>query len=272
MPLTLKKITYNYNPGTPLETTALSDIDLSVEPGEFVGLMGPAGSGKSTLLQTAAGLLKPVRGSVTADGTVGMVFQNPDHQLFETTLEREIAFAPKCRGLAEPEIRERVDEALRLTGLDAPELRQRSPFTLSGGEKRRAVLAGVLAMRPKYLLLDEPLAGLDADGCEVLLDCLHRRCEAGTAVLMASHDPDVICENADRVIFMDHGTIRFDGTTREAFSGGFEPWAGAEYLGHVRETVRALRSAGLILPDGVTRFRELASALRGILRERREDA
>ena len=133
MSLTLKNIRFSYNAGTPLETAALSGIDLTLEPGEFVGLMGPAGSGKSTLLQAAAGLLKLSCGSVSSDGVVGMVFQNPDNQLFEATLEREIAFAPRCQGLSEAQIRERVDEALRAVGLDDPGMRDLNPFSLSGG-------------------------------------------------------------------------------------------------------------------------------------------
>lgn len=267
MSLTLKKISYSYYPGTALQTDALSDIDLCLEPGEFVGLMGPTGCGKSTLLQIAGGLLSPTEGSVRADGVTGMVFQNPDHQLFETTLEREIAFAPRCRGLREEEILNLVDEALRDVGLDAPELRERSPFTLSGGEKRRAVLAGILAMDPAYLLLDEPLAGLDADGTEILLDCLHRRCEKGAAILMAAHDPDVICEHASRVIRMESGRIIFDGTPEEAFSEQNNPGTHLPELGHVRETVIRLREAGLTLPDNIVRFDQLARALRTVLSE-----
>ncbi len=272
MSLTLKKVSYSYYPGTVMQTDALSDIDLRLEPGEFVGLMGPTGCGKSTLLQIAAGLLSPAAGSVLSDGVAGMVFQNPDHQLFETTLEREIAFAPKCRGLGEAEIGKLVDAALRDVGLDAPGLRERSPFTLSGGEKRRAILAGVLAMDPVYLLLDEPLAGLDADGTEIFLDCLHKRCRNGAAVLMAAHDPDVICENASRVIRMDKGKIVFDGLPEEAFSEENNPGAALPELGHVRETVCRLREAGMDLPGNITKFSELVQALRTVLSGRRTHA
>lgn len=268
MPLTLKKVSYSYYPGTVLQTPALSAVDLTLEPGEFVGLMGPTGCGKSTLLQIAAGLLPPQGGSADADGVVGMVFQNPDHQLFESTLEREIAFAPKCQGLSGDEIRQRVDEALRAVGLDRPELRERSPFALSGGEKRRAALAGILAMDPAYLLLDEPLAGLDAEGAEILLQCLHERCRKGTAVLMAAHDPDVICENATRVIRMKEGRIVFDGTPEEAFGEGAAAGYDPADLGQVRETVVRLREAGIRLPEGITRFAELSAALRQLLAER----
>ena len=268
MALTLKKVYYSYNPGTALQTPALSAVDLTLEPGEFVGLMGPTGCGKSTLLQAAAGLLSPLKGTAEADGTVGMVFQNPDHQLFETTLEREIAFAPKCQGLSGDALRQRVDEALRAVGLDRPGMRERSPFALSGGEKRRAALAGILAMDPQYLLLDEPLAGLDADGAEILLRCLHERCRKGTAVLMAAHDPDVVCENASRVIRMEEGRIVFDGTPEEAFARNSTPGADLWELGHVCETVIRLREAGIRLPEGITRFRELSTALQQVLEER----
>lgn len=268
MSLILKKVSYSYYPGTVLQIPALSEVSLTLEPGEFVGLMGPTGCGKSTLLQIAAGILPPQSGSVHTDGVAGMVFQDPDHQLFESTLEREIAFAPKCQGLSESGIRERVDEALRAVGLDRPELRERSPFTLSGGEKRRAALAGILAMDPKYLLLDEPLAGLDAEGAEILLQCLHERCRKGTAVLMAAHDPDVICENASRVIRMKEGRIVFDGTPEEAFAEGGVSEGDLSDLGSVREAVIRLREAGIRLPEGITRFRELSAALRQVLEER----
>lgn len=268
MPLTLSDINYSYYPGTVLETTALSGVSFTLKEGEFVGLMGPTGCGKSTLLQVAAGLITPARGTVHADGTAGMVFQNPDHQLFESTLEREIAFAPKCQGLSEPQIRERVDEALRSVGLDAPELRDRSPFALSGGEKRRAVLAGILSMAPRYLLLDEPLAGLDAEGQEIILSCLEKRRQNGAGILMAAHDPDVICEYATRVIRMENGRILFDGTPEEAFDERNNPGTDLPELGHVRETIVRLRQAGLNLPGGITRFSELAAALRTVLTER----
>ncbi len=268
MSLTLKKVDYSYHPGTVLQTAALSAVSLTLEPGEFVGLMGPTGCGKSTLLQIAAGLLSPQRGSVQNDGVAGMVFQNPDHQLFESTLEREIAFAPKCQGLSDDAVRQRVDQALRDVGLDSPELRECSPFTLSGGEKRRAALAGILAMDPDYLLLDEPLAGLDAEGAGILLNCLHERCRRGTAILMAAHDPDVICENVSRVIRMKEGRIVFDGTAEEAFADGSLAESDLPELGHVRETVLRLRDAGIRLPEGITRFRELTAALRQVLGER----
>ena len=268
MSLTLKNVSYSYYPGTALQIPALSAVDLTLEPGEFVGLMGPTGCGKSTLLQIAAGLLPPQGGSVHSDGVAGMVFQNPDHQLFESTLEREIAFAPRCQGLSDAAVRERVDEALRAVGLDRPELRERSPFALSGGEKRRAALAGILAMDPHYLLLDEPLAGLDAEGAAFLLQCLHERCRRGTAILMAAHDPDVICENATRVIRMKEGRIVFDGTPEEAFGDGAVPDTDPADLGHVREAVVRLREAGIRLPEGITRFRELTAALRQVLEER----
>lgn len=268
MPLTLDHISCVYYPGTVIETAALSGISLRLEPGEFVGLMGPTGCGKSTLLQIAAGLIEPTGGTVTADGVTGMVFQNPDHQLFESTLEREIAFAPKCQGLSEDAVRTRVDEALRSVGLDAPELRERSPFALSGGEKRRAVLAGILSMDPRYLLLDEPLAGLDAEGTEIMLSCLEKRRQNGAGILMAAHDPDVICEYATRVIRMENGRILFDGTPEEAFAERNNPGTDLPELGHVRETLVRLRRAGLDLPDGITRFSELTAALRAVLAER----
>ncbi len=264
MPLTLEHVTYTY----PAGTKALRDLSFSVAPGEFVGLMGSTGCGKSTLLQIAAGILTPAEGTVHTDGVTGMVFQNPDHQLFETTLEREIAFAPKCQKCSAEETARRVTEALSAVGLDDPALRERSPFTLSGGEKRRAVLAGVLAMEPTYLLLDEPLAGLDADSTEILLRCLDERRRKGCAILMAAHDPDIICEYADRVIRVEEGRIVLDCPVREAFSVKNNPGTALPELGHVRECVVRLNAAGFSLSEDIATFAELTAALRSALAER----
>ena len=242
MSLSLKNVTFTYHPDTAFQTEVLTGIDLTLEPGEFVGLTGPAGSGKSTLLQTAAGLLTPQHGTVSADGRVGLVLQEPDHQLFEITLEREIAFAPKSQGLSESEISQRIENSLRTVRLDNAELRERSPFTLSGGEKRRAAIAGILAMDPRYLLLDEPLAGLDPEGTEILLAALKECCRKGTAILMAAHDPDVICEYADRMICMEQGRIVFDGSTEAAFAETSHPGIDRPELGSVRETIARLRA------------------------------
>ncbi len=264
MPLTLEHVFYTY----PAGTKALRDLSFSVMPGEFVGLMGSTGCGKSTLLQIAAGILSPSSGTVRTDGVTGMVFQNPDHQLFETTLEREIAFAPKCQKCSAEEVRRRVTEALRAVGLDDPETRQRSPFTLSGGEKRRAVLAGVLAMEAKYLLLDEPLAGLDAEGTEIMLQCLKERQRNGTAILMAAHDPDIICEYADRVIRMADGEIVLNCPVREAFSLKNNPGTALPELGHVRECVVRLNAAGFNLSAEIATFAELSAAIREALERR----
>jgi len=183
MPIEIKQLSHTYLPGSQLAYPALCDISLTIEDGEFLGIIGHTGSGKSTLIQHLNGLLLPTDGSVLVDGLdtrekklrkrirslVGMVFQYPEYQLFEETVARDVAFGPKNMGLDEAEIKVRVNEALVLVGLDPAEFSEKSPFELSGGEKRRAALAGILAMRPKYLVLDEPMAGLDPRGRREIL-------------------------------------------------------------------------------------------------------
>ena len=240
MPLTLEHVTYTY----PAGTKALRDLSFSVEPGEFVGLMGPTGCGKSTLLQIAAGILTPAEGTVHADGGTGMVFQNPDHQLFETTLEREIAFAPKCQKCSAEETARRVTEALSAVGLDDPALRERSPFTLSGGEKRRAVLAGVLAVEPAILVFDEATAMLDPRGRRTVLRLMTKLCrEEGRTVIMITQRPEEAAA-VDRVLLMDGGKIIADESPAVIFSdtelirnAGLRPPFTAKLWNEIRDLV-----------------------------------
>ena len=232
-----KNLTYIYGQGTPFEKVAVEDVSISIEKGEFVGVIGHTGSGKSTLIQTLNGLIRPTSGQVLLDGKdiwaepkkirsvrfrVGMVFQYPEYQLFEETVLKDIMFGPKNMGLSEDEARERAYEAARFTDLKE-ELLEKSPFELSGGEKRRAAIAGVIAMDPEVLILDEPTAGLDPRGRDVLLSQIgqyHR--ERGNTVLLVSHSMEDIGRTADRLLVMSGGHKQFLAPTREVFSHGEE--------------------------------------------------
>ena len=256
MSIEVNQVTYTYMPGTAFERTALSEITLTIEEGVLTAIAGHTGSGKSTLVQHLNGILHPTQGSVLVDGQdlsaknktsvtarrrVGMVFQYPEHQLFEETVEEDIAFGPKNLGLSSEEIARRVRQAMELVRLDYDTYRERSPFQLSGGQKRRAAIAGVLAMEPKYLVLDEPTAGLDPRGRDDLLQRivrLHR--EKKMTVIFVSHNMDDIARLADRVIFMHEGRVLLDRPPREAF----------------REKL-ALKTAGLEEPETVTLLEKL---------------
>lgn len=256
MSIEVNQVTYTYMPQTAFERTALSKITLTIEEGVLTAIAGHTGSGKSTLVQHLNGILHPTQGSVMVDGQdlaakdktaitarrrVGMVFQYPEHQLFEETVEEDIAFGPKNLGLSAEEIARRVRRAMELVRLDYDTYRERSPFQLSGGQKRRAAIAGVLAMEPKYLVLDEPTAGLDPRGRDDLLQRivrLHR--EKKMTVIFVSHNMDDIARLADRVIFMHEGRVLLDAPPREAF-----------------QEKSALETAGLEEPETVTLLEKL---------------
>ncbi len=256
MSIEVNQVTYTYMPQTAFERTALSKITLTIEEGVLTAIAGHTGSGKSTLVQHLNGILHPTQGSVMVDGQdlaakdktaitarrrVGMVFQYPEHQLFEETVEEDIAFGPKNLGLSAEEIARRVRRAMELVRLDYDTYRERSPFQLSGGQKRRAAIAGVLAMEPKYLVLDEPTAGLDPRGRDDLLQRivrLHR--EKKMTVIFVSHNMDDIARLADRVIFMHEGRVLLDAPPREAF-----------------QEKSALGTAGLEEPETVTLLEKL---------------
>ena len=234
MSLEMKHVSHIYQEGSSKESYALRDICLNVNEGEFLGIAGHTGSGKSTLIQHFNGLLKPTNGEVIVDGVningkesknvlknlrmqVGIVFQYPEYQLFEETVEQDIAFGPRNLGLSDIEVQHRVAEAMELLKL-SKKLRKKSPFDLSGGQKRRIAIAGVLAMKPKYLVLDEPTAGLDPKGREEFLELtadLHRQ---GLTVVMVSHSMDDIARYAQRVVVMENGSIKLEGTPQQIFS------------------------------------------------------
>ncbi|MCL2819632.1 MAG: energy-coupling factor transporter ATPase [Oscillospiraceae bacterium] len=228
-----EKLSHIYSIGTPFERVAVNNIDFEINKGEFLGIIGATGSGKSTFIQHLNGLLKPTEGSVFYDGTdihstkqytrdirfkVGLVFQYPEYQLFESTVFDDIAFGPKNMKLSEPDVRERVYEAAGFAGLDES-LLSKSPFGLSGGEKRRAAIAGVIAMRPDVLILDEPTAGLDPGGqAEIIRNIVNYKTSHNATVILVTHNMEEIARNVDRILLINRGSIVMDDTPARVFS------------------------------------------------------
>lgn len=280
--LEVKNLTYIYSAGTPFEHKALDDISFSVERGEFIGIIGHTGSGKSTLMQQLNGLLKPTSGTVLLDGQdiwsdkkltrqarfrVGLVFQYPEYQLFEETVYRDIAFGPKNMKLSEAEVDERVREAARFVGI-GEELFEKSPLELSGGQKRRIAIAGVIAMRPKVLILDEPTAGLDPGGCEgILKNVLDYRRQTGSTVLFVTHSMDDAARIADRLIVFHEGGIAMDGTPDEVFSRARELTEMGLDVPQPAAIAAALRERGAALPESVYTAQQLHEAVLALLRK-----
>ena len=260
-------VTYIYRRGTPMEAPALRGVSLAIGPGELVALIGPTGSGKSTLIQRFNGLLRPTAGTVRVAGhdllapradrrrarqQVGLVFQFPEYQLFEETVRRDIAYGPGHLGLGEATVAERVDEALHLVGLDPARFGERSPFTLSGGEMRRVALAGVLAMRPEVLVLDEPTVGLDPRGKEEIiarLETLHRQ---GLTIVIITHSMDEVARLADRVIVLAEGRVVMAGSPAEIYRRDEDLRRVGLDLPQAALLVRALRARGLPVADALT--------------------
>jgi energy-coupling factor transport system ATP-binding protein len=232
MSIKAKNVNYTYAEGTAYEIHALKDINLEIPDGQFVGLIGHTGSGKSTLVQHLNRLVKATGGRIYFDGRdiygenfsmkelrskVGLVFQYPEHQLFETDVLTDVCFGPKNLGFSKEEAQKKAKEALRMVGL-GEEYDARSPFELSGGQKRRVAIAGVLAMNPRVLILDEPTAGLDPKGRDEILDQIERlQKERGITVVLVSHSMEDVARYVDRIIVMNHGEVRFDGTPKEVF-------------------------------------------------------
>ncbi len=250
MSIEVKNLTYIYDSGTPNEKKALQDVNLTIHKGEFIGIIGHTGSGKSTLIQHLNGLVKPTSGQVLCDEEdifeepnakskkqaralkgakmkrirqkVGLVFQYPEHQLFEMTVAKDIAFGPTNMGLPQEEIDKRVDEAMRMVGLKE-KYKEKSPFELSGGQKRRVAIAGVLAMQPEYLILDEPTAGLDPKGRDDILSQIQKlQKEQGITVILVSHSMEDVAKYVDRIVAMGKGRVQFDGTPEEVFAHAAE--------------------------------------------------
>lgn len=233
MPISIEHLTHTYMPGSPFAATAIHDVNLTIEDGELIGLLGHTGSGKTTLVQHLNGLMKPTEGRVVVDGLdltakdvsllevrrkVGLVFQYPEYQLFEETVAKDIAFGPKNLGLSSEEIDARVRRAMQQVGLVYDEIAECSPFELSGGQMRRVAIAGVLAMQPKVLILDEPTAGLDPAGRRSILSMIRTlHAAGGMTVIMVSHSMDDISTLATRLVVMSKGEMVLTGTPREVF-------------------------------------------------------
>lgn len=280
MAIVLEHVTHTYMQGTANEVQAVKDVSLTIEHGEFLGVIGHTGSGKSTLMQHMNGLMQPTSGRVVVDGLdlherkprmearsfVGMVFQYPEYQLFEETVAKDVAFGPRNLGVPEEEIEERVETALHLVGL-APELfKDKSPFDLSGGEKRRAAIAGVIAMRPRYLLLDEPMAGLDPRGRQNVVDMLHSlRERTGCAIVMISHSMDDVARNAERVAVLKEGALVLCDTPERVF---YEPERLLEMgldIPQAAQLCVKLRERGIAAPRGLYREEDVQSYLMEVL-------
>ena len=236
MSIIFDNVTYTYMPGTPYQRTAIQNINVTIRKGEFIGIIGHTGSGKSTLVQHMNGLIAPTSGQVTIDGIdlkskakeardarrrVGMVFQYPEHQLFEETIYQDIAFGPKNLGLSDEETDSRVRRAMDFVGLDYETFKDRSPFNLSGGQMRRVAIAGVIALEPDYLALDEPAAGLDPRGRDEIFGQIVKLHEkTGITVILVSHNMEDVARFASRVLVMNGGQISLDGQPLEIFSTG----------------------------------------------------
>lgn len=276
MQITLERVSHIYQPGSPFQAAALRDVSLTVASGEFVALIGHTGSGKSTLAQHLNGLLQPTAGRVLIDGQdvnakgyprravrqrVGLVFQYPEHQLFEETVAKDVAFGPKNLGLSPAEIDERVREAMARVGLNYDEMAEKSPFELSGGQMRRAALAGVLAMRPEVLVLDEPAAGLDPQSRREMLDMIGGLHAQGATIVMVSHAMDDVAQYATRVVVMEQGTVAMTGTPEEIFRRAEELCAMGLDVPSVCRLGMALRAAGLPFPAGVFRQEDAERAI-----------
>lgn len=268
MSIRLEGINYIYGQGTEMVSHALHDVNIAIKDGEFVGVIGHTGSGKSTLMQHLNGLMKPTSGHIYFDGQdiyaegysmkqhrskVGLVFQYPEHQLFETDVLSDVCFGPKNLGLSRAEAEEQAKKALALVGLDESYYK-RSPFDLSGGQKRRVAIAGVLAMKPKMLILDEPTAGLDPMGRTEILELISRlRRETGISVILVSHSMEDAAEYVDRIIVMNKGSVAYDGTPKEVFAHYRELEEMGLAAPQVTYVVHKLREKGLLVrTDAIT--------------------
>ena len=279
MSINLANVFYTYMTGTPFERQALNDVSLTIEKGEVLAIIGHTGSGKSTLVQHLNGLIKPLRGNVTIDGIdiagrgsdakqarqqVGMVFQYPEHQIFAETVYEDIAFGPRNRGFSAEEVDKQVHEAMAFVGLDFETFAQRSPFQLSGGQMRRVAIAGVVAMNPDYLVLDEPSAGLDPRSRNAVFKeimALHK--ERGIAIVLVTHSMEEAAKYANRMLVINKGKVLFDGKPTEIFSqhkdelvevGMDEP--------QIYKLSALLRGKGLTIDEGITDAAELVKSIK----------
>lgn len=281
MPIKVKNLSLTYSAGTPFETEALKNISLEIQNGEFIGIMGHTGCGKSTLIQALAGLLRPTGGSILVDGKdingrrydrselrrkLGIVFQYPECQLFETTVEKDVAFGLKHSDLTKGETNERVRWALEVCGFDYEKVAKSSPMGLSGGEKRRIAIAGVLAVKPEYLILDEPIAGLDPLGRRSFLELITRLNADGMTIIMVSHNADCIGEYAQRVLLLNGGELIGDGSPEALFSDVERMRALHLGVSQSREIAWLLKKGGMDIPLDICSYDKLLPAVLAELR------
>ena len=275
--ISVENLRHTYSAGTPFEKTAVEDVSLSIPQGQFVAVLGHTGSGKSTVIQHLNALLQPTSGRVLLDGEdinkdkktrhdvkwkVGLVFQYPEYQLFEETVFADIAFGPKNMGLGKEEIAERVREAASFVGVDET-LFERSPLELSGGQKRRVAIAGVIAMRPRVLILDEPTAGLDPSGSRKIMDniCRYRE-RSGATVIFVSHNMDDAARLAERLIVFNRGRVAMDGTPEEVFSRPKELIEIGLSVPQSTALAMQLREKGMALPGAIFTHEQLLRAVK----------
>lgn len=277
MPIEVKNLTHTYSAGSAFQATAIRNVNLTIEEGEFIAVIGHTGSGKSTLVQHLNGLLKPTEGQILVDGEdlngekvdrrrirqkVGLVFQYPEYQLFEETVAKDIAFGPKNQGLNADEIDERVHKAMEQVHLDYDKYAERSPFELSGGQMRRVAIAGVLAMQPKVLILDEPTAGLDPQGRDRILGMVKELHQAGdTTVVMVSHSMDDVARLATRLVVMSRGELVATGTPREIFKQVKMMESIGLGVPEAAKLCNMLRQKGIPLPDDLYQMDEARDAI-----------
>jgi energy-coupling factor transport system ATP-binding protein len=286
MLIDIKDVNYIYSPGTPFEKKALDNINLQINEGDFIGLIGHTGSGKSTLVQHLNGLMKPTSGSVVVDGIntnekgvslkevrqkVGLVFQYPEHQLFEETIYKDIAFGPKNLGLSDEEVDKRVRDAMEDVGLDFESLKDRSPFELSGGQKRRVAIAGVIAMKPKVLVLDEPTAGLDPNGRDEILNEIKKLYEKeGITIILVSHSMEDVAKLVNRILVMDKGKLVMDDKTREVFKRASELEKIGLGVPQITTFMRKFKEKGNDVRDDILTVEEAKEELMKYLRRKKD--
>lgn len=284
MAIKAEHLNYIYGQGTAFEQHALKDVNLEIKDGEFVGLIGHTGSGKSTLIQHLNGLLKATSGTIYYNGKniyeegydfralrsrVGLVFQYPEHQLFEIDVFSDVCFGPKNQGLSKEEVEARAREALSMTGLDES-FYKRSPFELSGGQKRRVAIAGVLAMNPEVLILDEPTAGLDPKGRDEILDQIERlHKERNMTIILVSHSMEDIARYVDRILVMNHGEKVFDDAPKEVFKHYKDLEAMGLAAPKITYIVHTLREHGVPIDDNITTIEEARDGILRLLRDGR---
>ena len=277
--LRVEHLSHIYSKGTPFEKKAVDDVTFSARRGEFIGLIGHTGSGKSTLIQHFNGLLKPTEGKIYINGedifqskemtraarfAVGLVFQYPEYQLFEETVYADVAFGPKNMGLDKDEIDRRVRENCRIVGLSEDVL-EKSPFELSGGQKRRVALAGIFAMEPEVMVLDEPMAGLDPAGCEEVFRYIKDYHEKhGTTILFVTHSMEYAAQMAERIVVMDQGRILMDGTPREVFARADELMEAGLDVPQVTRVFLELQRRGVQVDPAVYTVEQAAAQLRAL--------